>query len=140
MLIDAPFNDLTSRIIAAAIEVHRHLGPGLLESSYVDSLQYELTSRSLRLESQRAIPAIYKGVVLASSYRADMVVEEQVVVEAKAKERLLPVHEAQLLTYLRMTNLPVGLLINFNVPRLVDGVKRLLNPYHPVVAGLKSTD
>jgi GxxExxY protein len=122
------FNSITSEIIGAAIEVHRTLGPGLLESTYVPCMHFELTARRLRYTVQRAVPIIYKNVRLDTSYRLDLIVEDLVVVELKAVERLLSVHEAQVLTYLGLTGCPAGLLINFNVPKLVDGVKRLLNP------------
>lgn len=128
MLINATFNELTGTIIAAAIEVHRHLGPGLLESTYLPCIQFELAARHLRFTTQQPIPIVYKGLALGASYRADLVVEDTVVVEAKSVERLLAVHEAQVLTYLRLNNNPVGLLINFNVAKLTDGVRRLLNP------------
>jgi GxxExxY protein len=127
MLIDAPFNEITHHVIGAAIEVHRHLGPGLLESTYLPCLQFELTSRRLRFTTQQRIPIVYKGFE-AGTYRVDLFVEDLIVVELKAVERLLSVHDAQLLTYLRLLNAPAGLLINFNVARLMDGVKRLLNP------------
>jgi GxxExxY protein len=127
MLADAPFNDLTGSIIGAAIEVHRHLGPGLLESSYLPCLQYELSERGLQFDAQRAVPIVYKHITLASVYRLDLIVNDLIVVEVKSIDRLLSVHEAQLLTYLRLTNTPAGLLINFNVPRLLDGVKRVMN-------------
>jgi GxxExxY protein len=127
MLIDAAFNEVTERIIGAAIEVHRTLGPGLLESIYMPCLQFELAARQLRWVSQHAVPIVYKGMTLGSAYRIDLIVEDLVVVELKSVERLLPVHQAQVLTYARLVNCPVGLLINFNSPKLVDGVKRLIN-------------
>lgn len=120
------FNDVTHKILGAAIEVHRTLGPGLLESIYLECLQFELASRKLRFVVQRPVPIIYKGNALDADYRIDLIVEDLVVVEVKAIASLLPVHQAQLLTYLRLTGCPVGLLINFNVPRLMDGVKRLI--------------
>jgi len=123
----ADYNDITDGILSSAIEVHRTLGPGLLESTYMPCLQFELTARKLRWVTQRAIPVVYKGISMDASYRIDLVVEDCVVVEVKAAAALLPVHEAQLLTYMRLTEGPVGLLINFNVPRLMDGVKRLFN-------------
>jgi GxxExxY protein len=128
MLIDAPFNPVTHDIIGAAIEVHRVLGPGLLESAYIRCLQYELTARRIRFVTQRQLPIVYKGIVLDASYRLDFVVEDLVVVEIKSATALLPVHEAQLLTYLNLSARPAGLLINFNVSKLVDGVKRVINP------------
>jgi GxxExxY protein len=127
MFIEPRFNELTGRIIGAAIEVHRVLGPGLLESSYVPCLHHELAQAGLRFEAQRIVPVVYKGVTLSSSYRVDLIVEDLVVVEVKSIDRLVSVHEAQLLTYLRLTRTPMGLLMNFNVPRLTDGIKRLVN-------------
>ena len=124
----ADFNDITREILAGAIEVHRALGPGLLESIYTPCLQYELTARKLRFAAQRAVPIVYKGMAMGAGYRIDLVVEDVVVVELKSASVLLPVHQAQILTYLNLTACPVGLLINFNVPRLMDGVKRRLNP------------
>jgi GxxExxY protein len=128
MLVDAPFNTVTREILAAAIEVHRTLGPGLLESAYAPCLQFELRARRLRFVTQRVIPIVYKGTVVDSSYRADLIVEEVVMVETKSVAALLAVHQAQVITYMKLTGCPVGLLINFNVPRLMDGVKRLLLP------------
>jgi GxxExxY protein len=122
------FEHITRPIIESAIEVHRQLGAGLLESAYSPCLQYELTARKLRFQVQRTIPLIYKGISLDSSYRIDLVVEDTIVVEVKSVAELIPVHRAQLQTYLRLTDCPVGLIINFNVPLLVDGVKRVLNP------------
>lgn len=126
LLDDQRLNGLTHNIIGAAIEVHRHLGPGLLESIYFECLLFELHERRIRCVSQRPLPIAYKGAQLAASYRIDLMVEEMVVVEVKSIERLLPVHTSQVLTYLRITGCPAGLLINFNVPRLMDGVKRVL--------------
>jgi GxxExxY protein len=100
----------------------------LLESIYTPCLQFELTARNLRFVAQRSIPIFYKGMSIAGCYRVDLIVEDLVVVEVKSAVAVLPVHQAQLLTYLSLTGCPVGLLINFNVPRLMDGVKRLLNP------------
>jgi GxxExxY protein len=127
VLLDAPFNSITREIIGAAIEVHRILGPGLLESTYTPCLQFEMDARNLRYVLQRTIPIFYKGVTLGSSYRVDLIVEDVVVVEVKCVERLLAVHEAQTLTSMGLTGCPAGLLVNFNVPKLTDGVKRLIN-------------
>jgi GxxExxY protein len=131
MLIDAPFNAITGQIIGAAIEVHRILGPGLLESTYMPCLQFELAARQLRFVGQRAVPVVYKGIALDMSYRVDLIVEDLVVVELKSVDRLLPVHQAQVLTYMGLTGCPAGLLINFNVPKLTGGVRRLINPRAP---------
>jgi GxxExxY protein len=129
MLVDpSRFNDLTERILGAAIEVHRHLGPGLLESIYQTCLERELASRELRFVVQQAAPIVYKGANLGACYRIDLIVEDLVVVEVKSVAALDAVHRAQMLTYMRLAECPVGLLINFNVPRLMDGVKRLINP------------
>jgi GxxExxY protein len=106
-------------------------GAGLLESIYTPCLHAELTARQLRFVTQRAVPIVYKGMPLESSYRVDLIVEDLVVVELKSTSALLPVHQAQVLTYLEITKCPAGLLINFNVPRLMDGVKRLINPRAP---------
>jgi GxxExxY protein len=129
MLIDpSAYNDITGPILAGAIEVHRNLGPGLLESIYAPCLQFELAARSLRFVIQRSIPIVYKSMALDANYRVDLIVEDLVVVEIKSVATLLPVHQAQSLTYMQLTNCPVGLLINFNAARLMEGVKRLVNP------------
>jgi GxxExxY protein len=122
------FNGVTREIIGAAIEVQRVLGPGLLESVYQPCLQYELAGKKIRFVVQRSIPITYKTVPLSASYRVDLIVEDLVVAEVKSVAELAPIHEPQLLTYLRLTRCPVGLLINFNVPRLVQGVQRVINP------------
>ena len=121
------FSGLTHDIIGAAIEVHKHLGPGLLESTYTPCFHYELHARNLRFVAQRAVPIVYKGMPLDSSYRIDLIVEDSVLVEVKSVAVVTPVFEAQLLTYLFLTRCPVGLLINFNVPLLTDGVIRKVN-------------
>ena len=117
-------NDLTGQIISAAITVHRELGPGLLESTYEACLAHELIEKGVRIEQQKAVPVHYRGVYLDCGYRVDLLVDERVVVELKAVERLEPIHEAQLLTYLKLGGWKVGLLINFNVPVLKDGIRR----------------
>ena len=114
----------TSAIIGAAIEVHRVLGPGLLESTYEECLCHELYLRGLSFERQVALPVSYKGLQLDCGYKIDLIVEREVVVELKAVEKILPVHEAQLLTYLKISGKRVGLLINFNVPLLTRGIIR----------------
>ena len=126
MLIDASFNRLTGKIIAAAIEVRRTLGPGLLESAYAQCLRRELAAQGVRFEAERTIPIVYKGIPLDANFRVDLIVEDLVVVEVKAVDTLAPVHRAQALTYLAMTGCVVGLVINFNVAKLVDGVMRVL--------------
>jgi GxxExxY protein len=122
-------NQITEKIIGSAIEVHRLLGPGLLESVYEECLAVELALRGLHSERQRPVPIAYKGRTVGADLRIDLLVEQSIVVELKAIEKLLPVHEAQLLTYLRLTNLQVGLLINFNVSVLHHGIRRLVNRY-----------
>jgi GxxExxY protein len=119
-------NDLTHQIIGAAIEVHRLLGPGLLESAYEECLCRELTLRNLKINRQLPVPVSYKDVKLECGYRLDLVVEDKVVVELKCIEAFAPVHEAIMLTYLRLSGYPVGLLINFNVTILKDGIKRFV--------------
>jgi GxxExxY protein len=128
MLIAAPYNTTTSAIIGAAIEVHRALGPGLLESAYLRCLKYELGQRKLRVVTEVVIPLAYKGIDLEQAYRVDVIVEDVVIVEVKSVESVMPVHRAQVMTYLKLTSCPIGLLINFNEARLVDGVHRILNP------------
>ncbi len=123
-------NELTHQIIGAAIEVHRLLGPGLLESAYEECLCRELVLRNLRINRQLPVPVVYKDVKLECGYRLDLVVEDIVVVELKCIETFAPVHEAIMLTYLRLSGYPVGLLINFNVTVLKDGLKRYV--YMPV--------
>ena len=119
------FEDGSDQIIAACIEVHRHLGPGLLESAYEQCLAHELSLRGLRFERQRPVTVAYKGVRLDCGYRLDLLVADTFVVEVKAIERLLPVHQAQVLTCLKLTGFPVALLVNFNVAVLKHGLRRL---------------
>jgi GxxExxY protein len=114
-------------ILASAIEVHRTLGPGLLESISMQCLEQELTAHNLRFVVHRSIPVVYKGRPLDTRYDVGLIVEDLVVVEVKSVGALIPRHEAQTLTYMQLTTCPVGLLINFNVPSLMDGVRRLLN-------------
>jgi GxxExxY protein len=125
----AEINRLTERIIAAAIEIHRHLGPGLLESAYEECLCYELSLAGIRFARQVALPIQYKGLKLDCSYRMDMLVDDAVIVEIKSVDALLPIHSAQLLTYLKAANKRIGLLINFNAPMLKSGLKRIANRY-----------
>ena len=119
-------NDLTSQIIGAAIEVHRELGPGLLESAYEECLCYELSLRGLRFQRQVPLPVRYQQVLLDCGYRLDVLVEQRVVLELKTVSTLEPIHDAQLLTYLKLGGWEVGLLLNFNVPVLKDGIRRLV--------------
>jgi|SRR5579883_1682659 len=120
---------ITEQIIGAAIEVHRHLGPGLLESAYEQCLCFELSQLGLQFARQVDLPVSYKGVKLDCGYRLDLVVEGEVIVELKAVEELAPVHSAQLLTYLKLSGKKVGLLMNFNEPVLRRGLKRLVNDF-----------
>jgi len=120
-------DELSNKIIGAAIEVHRYLGPGLLESAYEQCLCRELTISNITFERQKPLPIDYKGVKLDCGYWLDIVVEKLVIIELKAIEKIEPIHQAQLLTYLRLSNLKLGLLINFNVPVLKRGIKRVVN-------------
>lgn len=120
-------NDLTRAIIGCGIKIHRVLGPGLLESTYVPCMKFELDALGFKVQVKRPVPLIYCGIDLGVCYMLDMMVEDQVIVEIKSVEALAPIHKSQLLTYLRMTNRRVGLLMNFNVAKLIDGVKRVIN-------------
>ena len=122
-------NDITGNIVDSAIKVHKALGPGLLESAYEACLEYELRKRERKVLTQVGLPVIYDSVKLDVGYRLDMLVEDSVIVELKAVERILPIHEAQLLSYLKLSGLKVGLLINFHVPRLAQGIKRMVNNF-----------
>jgi len=118
--------ELTEKLIAAAIEVHRQMGPGLLESAYKECYCHELKLRDVSLERQKPIPLEYKGIKLECGYRMDVVAERKAIVEVKCVEKILPVHEAQLLTYLKLSGLKVGLLINFHSRFIKEGIKRLV--------------
>ena len=120
------FEKLTQQVIAAAIEVHRALGPGLLESAYEHCLCHELSQRQIQYTRQVVLPLRYKGTMLDCGYRLDILVEDQVVIEMKTVEKILPVHKAQLLTYLRLLPAKVGLILNFHEARLKDGICRLV--------------
>lgn len=120
-------NEITSQIIAAAMKVHSAIGPGLLESVYATCLRHELQRSGLRVQSQINVPVLYEGMPLESGYRMDLLVEDKVIVELKCVEKVLPIHKAQLLTYLRLANKPLGLLLNFNVVHMRDGISRILN-------------
>ena len=122
-------NQLTERVIGACMEIHKTLGPGLLESAYEECLCRELSLAGIGFERQRPLPVVYKGVRLDCGYRLDLVIEDKLVVELKTVQELSPVHEAQLLTYLKLSGLTVGLLINFNVPVLRRGIKRIVNHF-----------
>jgi GxxExxY protein len=122
-------DQITRRIIGAAIEVHKTLGPGLLESAYEVCLAYELRQRGFSVEQQKPLPVIYKDVKLDCGYRLDLVVEDSIIVEIKAVEQLAPIHDAQLLSYLRLSGKRVGLLMNFHVRVLKNGLKRIVNEF-----------
>lgn len=119
-------NKTTEAIIGAAIEVHKHLGPGLLESAYEECLCHELSLRTITFKRQAPLPVMYKGTKLDCGYRIDLLVNDEVIVELKSVDGISPIHEAQALTYMRLGNWKVGLILNFNVPILVKGVKRLV--------------
>lgn len=120
-------NDLTGKIIGAAIEVHKHLGPGLLESAYEECLCHEFQLRKIIHERQKPLPIIYKGVKLDCGYRLDVLVEGIIILELKSCEKVEDIHRAQLLTYLKLSNLRLGLILNFNEPVLKDGIIRIVN-------------
>jgi GxxExxY protein len=120
-------NEVTEHIIGAAMAVHRELGPGLLESAYEACLLSELTARGLRVERQKALPLAYRDVRIDCGYRIDLLVERAVIVELKSVAQLQPIHEAQLLSYLKLSGCHLGLLINFNVARLKTGIRRIVN-------------
>ncbi len=122
-------DQITRRIIGASIEVHKALGPGLLESAYQVCLVFELRQMGLKVEEQKPLPVVYKDVKLDCGYRLDLVVEDAVMVEIKAVERLSPIHDAQLLSYLPLSHKKVGLLLNFHVRVLKDGLKRVVNEF-----------
>jgi GxxExxY protein len=122
-------NRITSTIIEAAIRVHRALGPGLLESAYSACLCYELVRASLRIETQKPLPLVYEGVKIDCAYRADIIVNQMVIVEVKAMDDFAPIHIRQLLTYLRIANCPAGLIVNFGKTTMKEGIKRVLNGF-----------
>jgi GxxExxY protein len=123
------FGEITEQVIGACIEIHKQIGPGLLESAYEECLCYELVQRDIHFARQKPLPVKYKGVNLDCGYRLDLVIEEKIILELKTVENLLPIHEAQLLTYLKLSGLTLGLLINFNVPVLKSGIKRIANNF-----------
>jgi len=122
-----PLNNVTSGIIGAAIDVHRALGPGLLESAYEACLAYELIQREMKVEQQKPLPLIYRDVQLDCGYRIDLLVDDAVILEIKSVDSLAPIHQAQLLSYLKLSGCEVGLLINFNVKLLKQGIVRMVN-------------
>ena len=119
-------NDLSYRVLGLCMEVHRELGPGLLESAYEEALAYEFTQAGLSFERQRDMPLLYKGVKLDCGYRLDFLIEDQLILELKTVNELLPIHHAQVLTYLNLGRRSLGLLVNFNVPVLKDGIRRIV--------------
>lgn len=126
-------NLLTGKLIGCAIEVHKELGPGLLESAYEQCLCHELSLQGIAFQRQVPLPVAYKGIRLDCGYLMDLVVEGEVIVELKTVEKILPIHEAQLLTYLKLYRRPVGLLVNFNAPVLKEGVKRIVNQFQEIL-------
>jgi len=120
------FDALSNRVIGCALEVHRNLGPGLLESAYECTLAYELTEKNISFQQQFPLSVRYKQTSIDCAYRIDLFIDETLVVELKSVEQLLPIHEAQLLTYMKLANVKTGLLINFNVPLLKQGIKRMV--------------
>jgi GxxExxY protein len=122
-------NELSSSIIGACIQVHRELGPGLLESAYEECLCYELSRRNLHFTRQQPLPIKYKGISLDCAYQMDVVVENLIILELKSVGKLLPIHEAQLLTYLKLSGISLGLLLNFNVTTMKEGIRRIVNRY-----------
>jgi GxxExxY protein len=120
-------NELSSKIIGAAIEVHKKLGPGLLESVYEECICHELSLRGISFERQKPLPVVYKGKKLDCGYRLDIVAEKAIIVEMKSCEKIEPIHRAQLLTYLKLSDLNLGLLLNFNTPVMRDGIVRIVN-------------
>ena len=120
-------NELSGAVVDAAIRVHSALGPGLLESAYTTCLAYELRERRLLVRTQVALPVMYKTIRMDTAYRIDLLVEESIVVELKTVSKLLPIHEAQLLTYLKLSRYRLGLLLNFHVPLMREGIKRMVN-------------
>jgi len=122
-------NELTEKIIGGCIEIHKILGPGLLESLYEQVLCYELKQRNIPFTNQQIIPVKYKDVILEAGFRADIIVDSKVIIEIKSVEKMNPVYSKQLLTYLKLTNIRLGLLINFNAVLLKDGIERIINGY-----------
>ena len=120
------FDELSNKVIGCAIEVHKRLGPGLLESAYERCLSFELLCANIRHDIQKELPIDYKKIKLDCGYRIDMLIENGLIIELKSADRILPIHEAQLLTYMKLSGIKIGLLINFNVCRLKDGIKRFV--------------
>ncbi|HET7626718.1 MAG TPA: GxxExxY protein [Verrucomicrobiae bacterium] len=131
------FFGITEQVIGACIGIHKQLGPGLLQSAYEECLCYELSQRGIQFERQEPLPVTYKNVRLDCGYKLDLVIEGKIILELKTVENLLPIHEAQLLTYLKLSGLTLGLLINFNVPVLKNGIKRIANNFVESSASLR---
>lgn len=124
-------NQITERVIGCAIKVHQQLGPGLLESAYTVCLEHELIKSGLRVEREKPVPLSYEGLTIDCAYRLDLLVEDSVIVEVKSVEKFEAVHLSQIITYLRLTECEVGLMINFNVNLLKNGLRRVVNNYEP---------
>jgi GxxExxY protein len=120
------YDELSGKVIGCAIEVHRHLGPGLLESAYERCLSFELLTNNIHHTGQKELPIKYKGIDLDCGYRIDLLIENKLIIELKSVETILPIHEAQILTYMKLADIHTGLLINFNVPLLKEGIKRFI--------------
>jgi GxxExxY protein len=120
-------NDLSRIIVDVAFKIHTHLGPGLLESVYEEIMNFELTKRGLLVEKQKGIPVVWENIKMDMGFRADLIVEKKVIIELKSVELIAPVHPKQLLTYLRITQMKLGLLINFNKPLIKNGITRIVN-------------
>jgi GxxExxY protein len=130
-------NEITGAVISAAMKVHTALGPGLLESIYRTCLQHELTKQGFRVEAEVWLPVHYDTLTLEGAYRADLIVEDTVVIELKAVEEVIPLHKAQLLSYLTLSGKPVGLLLNFNVVHMRDGITRIINKRRKIAAAAR---
>lgn len=126
MVLDTGQDPLSNKVLGLAIEVHKHLGPGLLESAYEECLAFELGQHGIAFERQVPLPVLYKGIQPDCAYRMDLLIERYLIIEIKTVEQLLPIHQAQLLTYLKLSSLRFGLLLNFNVALLRDGIKRMI--------------
>ena len=120
------FDELSNKVIGCALEVHRNLGPGLLESTYEQCLAYEMKTAGMAFKLQHALPVEYKNIKLDCGYRIDMLVDNSIIIELKSVDKILPIHQAQLLTYMKLADISIGLLINFNVKYLKDGIKRMV--------------
>ena len=131
-------NKVTEAIISVAVDVHRALGPGLLESAYEACMVYDLAKAGLKVEQQKPLPIVYRGIKLECAYRLDLMIDNEVIVEIKSVEKLLPIHQAQLLSYLKLSECKVGLLINFNVKMLKNDIKRVVNNFPDTLRSQRS--